>query len=59
MNTYDVVIMVVCGILFVLLSALLIWWIKIGEKHFIEKRCPWRLKKELDDMGTEQNNMEN
>lgn len=52
MNTYDVVIMAVCGVIFVSLSAVLIWWIKIGEKRFIEKRCSWRLKKEENDVGT-------
>lgn len=59
MNTYDIVIMIVCGILFVSLSALLVWWLKIGERHFIEKRCPWRLKKEENGTGAEQNGEDN
>lgn len=42
----DKIIIIVCGILFLLLLAVLIWWLKIGKAHFIEKRCPERLNTE-------------
>ncbi len=42
----ETVILIICGILFVLLLIILIWWLKVGKQHFIEKRCPERLVKE-------------
>lgn len=39
----DKIILIICGILFLLLLAVLIWWLKIGKEHFIRKRCPERL----------------
>lgn len=41
----DKIIIIVCGILFVLTLLVLVWWLKIGKQHFIEKRCPERLQK--------------
>lgn len=39
----DTIILIVCGVLLVFLIAILIWWLKVGKQHFIEKRCPERL----------------
>lgn len=41
----DKIIVIVCGILFALTLLVLVWWLKIGKQHFIEKRCPHRLQK--------------
>lgn len=48
MDAFDVVLMIVCGALFLLLTALLVWWLKVGKRHFIAKRCPERLEKKED-----------
>ena len=39
----DTIIIIVCGVLALMLSTLLVWWLKVGKQHFIEKRCPERL----------------
>lgn len=41
----DRIIIIVCAILFVIVGGILIWWLKIGKQHFIQKRCPERLQK--------------
>ena len=41
----DKIIVIVCGILFALTLLVLVWCLKIGKQHFIEKRCPHRLQK--------------
>lgn len=41
----DKIILIICGVLFVLLTAILIWWLVTGKQRFIEKRCPERLNK--------------
>ncbi len=41
----DLVIISVCGTLFVILLIVLVWWLKEGKQRFIEKRCPERLHK--------------
>lgn len=33
----DKIIVIVCGILFALTLLVLVWWLKIGKQHFIEK----------------------
>lgn len=57
----DTVIIVVCGFLALALTALLIWWLKIGKSHFIAKRCPERLnenKTGVSDNGNGESNNE-
>lgn len=49
----DKIIIIVCGILFLLLLAVLIWWLKIGKEHFIKKRCPERLNTEKGEKKNE------
>lgn len=52
----DKIILIVCGVLFALLVAVLIWWLKAGKRHFIDKRCPKRIvteKEEADDVKTQ------
>lgn len=41
----DRIIIIVCAILFVIVGGILIWWLKIGKQHFIQKRCPERSQK--------------
>lgn len=41
---FDKIVLVTCGVLFVILLVVLIWWLKVGKKRFIEKRCPERLE---------------
>jgi hypothetical protein len=41
----DRIIIIVCAILFVIVGGILIWWLKIGKQHFIQKRCLERLQK--------------
>ncbi len=45
----DEIIIIVCGILFLMLLAVLVWWLKIGKEHFIKKRCPERLSAEKEE----------
>lgn len=44
MNSMDKVVLIACGIIFVIALIVLIWWLAIGRQHFIEKRCPERLR---------------
>lgn len=45
----DKIFLIVCSILFALISLILIWWLKVGKQRFIEKRCPERLEKPNKD----------
>lgn len=49
----DRLILIVCTVLFIQISVILIWWLKEGKSHFIEKRCPERLEKERNSNGND------
>lgn len=49
----DEIIIIVCSILFLMLLAVLVWWLKIGKEHFIKKRCPERFSIEKGEKKNE------
>lgn len=55
----DIIILIICGVLLVLLTVILIWWLKVGKQHFIEKRCPERLNPHKNSATEQHEDKEN
>lgn len=55
----ETIILISCGTAFILLSIILVWWLKVGKQHFIEKRCPERLQRENSEEKNDEKQQNN